>query len=67
MYVCNCRGVTDQDIREAVYEGASNLRSIRKCTGAAGQCGKCASHVKSVLNEVLEDINCYDAMAPGCA
>lgn len=67
MYVCNCKGVTDQDIRNAAHDGVANLRSLRKCTGATGQCGKCAPHAKAVLNEVLEDINCYDVMATAYA
>jgi bacterioferritin-associated ferredoxin len=62
MYVCNCRGVTDQDIRNAAYYGVTNLRSLRKCTGATGQCGKCAPHANAVLKETLEDLNCYDAI-----
>ena len=67
MYVCNCKGVTDQDIRNAAYDGATNLRALRKCTGAASQCGKCASHAKAVLKETLEDLNCYDAMGSSYA
>lgn len=67
MYVCNCKGVTDQDIRKAAYDGATSLRSVRKCTGASGQCGKCAPHVETILNETLEDLNCYDIMGSNYA
>ena len=63
MYVCNCKGITDRDIRNAAYEGVKNLRSLRKCTGATGQCGKCAPHAKAVLKEALQDMNCYNAMS----
>lgn len=67
MYICNCKGVTEQDIRKAVSDGATNLRSIRKCTGASEQCGKCAPHVETILNETLEDLNCYDVMGSNYA
>ena len=67
MYVCNCKGVTDRDIREAACEGVNSLRALRKCTGATGQCGKCISHAKAVLNEALEEINCYDAVSTAYA
>ncbi|MDX2462872.1 MAG: (2Fe-2S)-binding protein [Porticoccus sp.] len=63
MYVCNCKGITDHDIRVAASDGVTNLRSLRKCTGATSQCGKCTPHVKAVLNEALKEINCYDVMS----
>lgn len=61
MYVCNCKGVTDNDIRKAVSAGATNIRAIRQCTGATSQCGKCVSHTKSIISEALHDIQFYDA------
>ena len=42
MYVCLCRAVTDKQIRQAVADGASNLRDLRTRLGVASQCGKCA-------------------------
>ncbi len=42
MYICVCRAVTDKQIRQAVAEGASNLRALRAQLGVASQCGKCA-------------------------
>lgn len=63
MYVCNCKGVTDRDIREAVENGVSNLRSLRKCTGATGQCGKCAHHANAVLQEAISEAQYFEVMA----
>lgn len=63
MFVCNCKGVTDRDIREAAYDGASDLRSLRACTGATGQCGKCASHASEILKAALSEVECYDAVS----
>ena len=63
MYVCNCKGITDNDIRNAASEGVKNLRSLRQRTGATGQCGKCTTHAKAVLKEALKDINCYSVMS----
>ncbi|HFF4746664.1 BFD-like [2Fe-2S] binding domain protein, partial [Acinetobacter baumannii 1288284] len=29
MYVCLCRGITDQDIKDAIENGAESYREIR--------------------------------------
>ncbi|WP_407291642.1 bacterioferritin-associated ferredoxin [Stutzerimonas zhaodongensis] len=56
MYVCLCQGVTDGQIREAIYEGCCSYREVRDATGVATQCGKCACVAKQVVRETLSDI-----------
>ena len=51
MYVCLCRGITDSEIKNAVDDGATSLRMLRKKLGAMTQCGKCAT----LTNEILKD------------
>jgi bacterioferritin-associated ferredoxin len=51
MYVCLCRGVTDNQIKAAVYDGASSVQDLRRCLGVASQCGKCGITAKEILNE----------------
>jgi len=53
MYVCLCKGITDSQIKDAVDEGATSLRAIRKELGAMSQCGKCASLTKEILKDQL--------------
>ncbi|RWW90939.1 hypothetical protein BHE74_00001306 [Ensete ventricosum] len=48
MYVCLCTGVTDGQIREAIYEGCCSYKEVRETTGVASQCGKCACLAKQV-------------------
>lgn len=55
MYVCLCKGITDSQIKEAVNNGAQSVRAIRKTLGASSQCGKCACHVRDVIQEALEE------------
>lgn len=54
MYVCLCKGITDQSIRDAVYDGAESFRAVKKCLGAATECGQCASHVRDIIKDSLE-------------
>ncbi|MGE6791727.1 bacterioferritin-associated ferredoxin [Pseudomonas guineae] len=56
MYVCLCEGVTDGQIREAIYEGCCSYRDVRNTLGVASQCGKCACLAKQVVRETLSNV-----------
>lgn len=51
MYICICRQVTDNDIREAVAQGARRMRDLREQLGVSMQCGKCAGCAHAVMKE----------------
>ncbi len=53
MYVCICKGVTENVIREAVEQGAERMRDLKECLGVTEQCGICACHAKQVLEQAL--------------
>ena len=56
MYVCLCEGVTDGQIRDAIYEGCCSYRDVRETLGVASQCGKCACLAKQVVRETLSEV-----------
>ncbi|MCH8543068.1 MAG: bacterioferritin-associated ferredoxin [Alcanivorax sp.] len=51
MYVCLCKGVTDNQIREAAHQGCGSLRDLRRELGVGGQCGKCVREAHEVLRD----------------
>jgi bacterioferritin-associated ferredoxin len=51
MYVCLCLGVTDQEIRETLTEGASSVEEVAFCTGAGTRCGTCVSTIAALVEE----------------
>ena len=53
MYVCLCKGITDGQIKDAVYGGATSLRQVRKELGVSTQCGKCGMMAKQIIDETL--------------
>ena len=53
MYVCICKGVTENVIREAVEQGAERMRDLKECLGVTEQCGICACHAKQALEQAL--------------
>jgi len=61
MYVCLCEGVTDGQIRDAIYEGCCSYRDVRETLGVASQCGKCACLAKQVVRETRSDVQSSQA------
>lgn len=56
MYVCLCQGVTDGQIRDAIYEGCCNYREVRESLGVGTQCGKCACMAKQMVRDTLGEL-----------
>jgi bacterioferritin-associated ferredoxin len=61
MYVCLCQGVTDGQIRDAIYEGCCSYRDVRETLGVATQCGKCACLAKQVVRDTLTQVQTAQA------
>ncbi|MBD9424439.1 MULTISPECIES: bacterioferritin-associated ferredoxin [unclassified Pseudomonas] len=61
MYVCLCQGVTDGQIREAIYEGCCSYRDVRESLGVGTQCGKCACLAKEVVRDTLNEVQSSQA------
>lgn len=57
MYICLCKGITDTQIKDAVYGGATTLRDVRKELGVMTQCGKCGVFTKQLIDETLQQHN----------
>ncbi|OUY06559.1 bacterioferritin-associated ferredoxin [Acinetobacter populi] len=53
MYVCLCRGITDQDIKDAMQNGAQSYREVREMLDLGTCCGRCAPEAKSIISEEL--------------
>lgn len=44
MYVCLCRGITDNQIRKAVQAGKTEFRQLKQSLEVGTQCGKLCAH-----------------------
>lgn len=49
MYVCLCRGVTDQAVADAVRDGARSLSAVGRACGAGRTCGGCRPEIRRLL------------------
>ncbi|WP_027329525.1 bacterioferritin-associated ferredoxin [Marinimicrobium agarilyticum] len=61
MYVCVCKGITDHQIKDAVYAGATTVGKLRKALGVASQCGKCTCLTRELIDETLQTTQHADA------
>ena len=48
--VCECFGVTNGMVREAVYEGATTLEEVAEKTGAGTGCGACNDDLQRLVD-----------------
>jgi bacterioferritin-associated ferredoxin len=54
MYVCNCNGIRERDVRAAIAEGASRPAEIFKACEAALRCGRCVCDMRQMLGRERE-------------
>ncbi len=51
MYVCICRQITDNQIRDVCRDGASNMTEVQSKLGVATACGKCSKLAQNIVKE----------------
>ena len=49
MYVCNCNGLTERQVRAAVEAGARKWTEVYAHHGCRPQCGRCVADVAAYL------------------
>ncbi len=51
MIVCLCEGLNERKLREAIRQGAGDVRKLVRHTGAGARCGSCACDLKRLVAE----------------
>ena len=49
MYICNCNGVTEREIRGAVKLGCATVADLTRELGVASCCGKCLPEASKLV------------------
>jgi bacterioferritin-associated ferredoxin len=49
MYVCNCNGIRERDVRQAIERGARRPADVFKLHEAAPQCAKCVCDMRCMI------------------
>jgi bacterioferritin-associated ferredoxin len=53
MYVCLCNGITENQVRDAIRDGADSLLKLRFELGIASCCGRCTGSAQQVIDETI--------------
>ena len=53
MYVCICKGITENQIRDAIRGGLCTRKEISRCLKVGTTCGKCNREVRNLLRHSL--------------
>ncbi len=49
MYICNCMGITEREIRGAAELGCESVAGLSSSMGLGTRCGKCLPEAHGVL------------------
>ena len=61
MYICNCMGVTDREIRGAAELGCESMADLSRDLGVGTCCGKCVPEAASLLRNCCGGNACQRA------
>lgn len=54
LYVCNCNGIREREVRAAIEAGASRPAEIFRARGCQAQCAKCVCEMRQMIQESRE-------------
>ena len=54
MYVCNCNGIRERQVRAAIAAGATRPAQVFKACDSAVQCARCVCDMRKILVEERE-------------
>ena len=49
MYVCNCNGIREREVRAAIAQGADRPAEVFRRCGAQPQCAKCVCDMRRMI------------------
>lgn len=55
--VCDCYGVTNGMIKEAVENGAKTLEEVQEATEVGTACGACLDNVQHLVDHFVAEMN----------
>ena len=56
MYVCNCNGIREREVRAAIAAGAKRPAQIFKACDGKVQCARCVCDMRNILHEEQESL-----------
>ena len=57
MYVCNCNGIRERDVHQAIEAGASKPVEVFRHCNTAAQCAKCVCDMRRLIQDSTEALS----------
>lgn len=54
MYVCNCNGIREREVRAAIEAGAKRPAEIFRACGGKPECARCVCEMREMIAEQSE-------------
>ena len=54
MYVCNCNGIREREVRSAIEAGATRPVEIFKAADCTPRCARCVCDMRRMIDESAE-------------
>ena len=51
LYVCNCNGIREREVRAAIEAGASRPAEVFRACGSQAQCARCVCDMRKMISE----------------
>ena len=51
VYVCNCNGIREREVRAAIEQGAKRPAEVFRRQGCSPQCAKCVCDIACMIKE----------------
>ncbi len=67
MYLCICKAVSDQQIRQAIREGVRTVGEVSARFGVGTECGKCLDSIGEYIDACLAAPSAVSDPAPALA
>ena len=54
MYVCNCNGIREREVRAAIDAGATRPADVFRACQSRPQCAKCVCDMRAMIDDAHE-------------
>jgi bacterioferritin-associated ferredoxin len=56
VYVCNCNGIREREVRAAIAAGARRPADVFKAQGCTAKCAKCVCQMRDMVTKAREPL-----------
>tara|TARA_R110002110_G_scaffold23494_15_gene89507 strand:+ start:2662 stop:2901 length:240 start_codon:yes stop_codon:yes gene_type:complete len=61
MYICNCNGLNERDVDEAICAGVERCSQVYAFHGCRAECGKCLPEIRARMQQTKSSVSIANA------